>query len=295
MTEPTDIPRSTDANDASGTVFPVFELYHNPHEYSSYEASFPLLVAVSPTLEDAAEMLARKKIDELQTIVDSHKPGQEPPPLRSNMFVSKISVNQPINPLNSTRIPVTESHLTLDTKNKLHSVVSAYNQFSKPASESSRLTTRNALRVEHSTYEKDRRAREWEMIHRMNFRPLWTQQQSVQNASTPASTIPQPASQVNIRPAHPINAQTTTAVRPTTHFAGSTTPSLSAPPAVPGVLPSATQTPNPVNTSVPLAPTVSGGRTMDNYNNNLVPDSTGYLHPVPPANTATSPNSRVTQ
>jgi hypothetical protein len=256
-------------------VFVVFELYHNPNEYSSIEGKLPLLRSVCLTLEEAAEIIAKRKTNELQKIVDGSHPGRQIRPLVETMFVSKISFNEIINPMGLVHVPITEAHLSAETKEKLHSMINVYNEMAQPNSKiSAPLLIENRLQVDPSSYEKDRRAREWEMIQRMNIRPLWTRRFA--SPLLESGTIPQPGREITI---HPVQ-----------EFVSGTTPSLSIPSTPSSVLPVASQNPTPLNTSIPVAPITSGS----SINNPIVADSTGSIRQIPPINTATSPNSRIT-
>lgn len=301
------------AENKEQSAFVVFELYHNPNEYSSMEGRLPLVRSVCSTLEDAAEIVAKMKIDKLQSILDAYRTGQQMQPLTYNTIVAKVLMGTIVDPMNLTRIPVTEANLSPEIKDKLNASVNLYNETVRPSSNAP-LLSGNQLRVDPSSYQKDRSAREWEMMHKMNVQPLWTKRVNpIVSPSVTRGKIPQPASEVTIRQAHgttipnesrlaPLNPPSSNvAPGPTPApgggraplvdtFAAGVTPTVSAPPAEPGRLPVASEHPNPVTTSVPLAPVTAGS----SINNPIVTDSLGSTHPMPPVNTATSPNSRVT-
>lgn len=288
----------------------VLELYHNPHEYNSMEGKVTVIRAVCPTLQDAAELIGERSIKDIQGILDDYNTNGTMKSYQENLFVVKVPVNTFVDTMNLPRIPLTESDLSETTRNQLKSVKQNYTEMPQDILRNPKNSSSDALYVNRDIYEKDRRAREYEMMQRRNIQPLW-RGNITNNANSNASnrnrrrtvipagdgTIPQPAIPVQVRQAHPPFIQgdalksvnfAPSAASPAT-FQSTPTPSTSAPIPVPGLVPVANEVPNPITTSVPLAPVVAGAAVR-----NTVTDSYGHTHETPPVNTGTSDTSRVT-
>ena len=306
--------------DSTTEQYLILELYHNPHEYSSAEGHLPIIRAVCPSLEQAAELIGKKKINEVQQLVDKYNEGGTAGSFTQNLFVVKVPVNSFVDTMNLPRISVTESHLKNDTRQQLKAVMQNYNDIHSKVMKNG-VSDRPNLQVDPNVYERDRRAREYELMQRMHIRPLWRGNAPVRRKNVVpvlGGNVPQPAAPVTVQqtyvpgsigsgtttgategdlgalqvPAIPPVGDKTVVNPPTTNpptFQGTTTPTVSAPLAQPNAVPVASEIPNPVTTPVPLAPVVTGGALR-----NMITDSHGLTYEAPPVNTGSSATSRIT-
>lgn len=256
---------------SSEDCYVVMELYHNVHDYTSFNEQVQVLKAICPSSHDAAEIIAKAKIQEMQRMVDNHNAGKPMTPFKENMFVVKVPQNTIVDTNNLPKLSVTEGDLSQDTVQQMHAVTEAYNGiFSKNMTSGD--STVGHLRVDPSLYEKDRRAREYELMQRLHIRPLWRGNVRVPVTPPNSGRIPQPATHMSIQGATPGMADELKTI-PNSKVP---TPSTSAPTALPGLLPVTHQVPNPVGV------------------NNLRTNSAGQIYGAPPQNTASTDTSRVT-
>lgn len=299
--------------------FLVLELYSNPNEYSSAHDRIPVVRAVCTDIDAASEIIALKKIADLQNIIDEHASGKKFKSFVQNLFVVSIPNNNLIDILTYPKVQISENNLTDETRKNLQATVASYQEIpgasevmkgvphgGNPGSVGDRLSNAIVnpnLQVDPSIYNKDRRAREIEMMRRMNVKPISAK-------STPGGSLqPIPAKPIIVSPAKTLkmsqnapgndvvplghvgnDVQASTSVNtviPT--WQPPATPSVSAPITPPDVLSVAGERPNPITTSVPLAPVVGGSGI-----NNLNVSSTGAVFSQPPQGTASSSTSRVT-
>jgi len=243
--------------------------------------------AVCSSLSDAAELIANRKISEVQNIIDSYNSSHGLSSYNQNLFVIKAPQNTYLDVTNEPRVNIVENDLSDHTKALLRAVMKLYNELHSSVMKSSTVEL-NHLNVNPNTYERDRKAREYELMQRMHVRPLWrgnvtggdNSGKRVNVVPTATGNIPQPAANISVQHDN-VNANPI--------FQGTPTPSTSAPVQLPGLVPVASETPNPITTSVPLAPVVTGGALR-----NMVTNSIGQTFEAPPANTATATTSRVT-
>ncbi len=298
--------------------FVVFEMYNNPNEYSSANQILPIAQAVCTSLKEAAEVVALIKINDLQRIIDNHTKGnytRSSLTYDKDLFVVKVSPNETFSAMNLPRQSLSNDMLTDETAKLLSATQSSFNQSTGGTLKSTVKENIN-LKVDPSAYERDRKARESEMMKRWNVAPL-------QYKNSVAGTVPQPAKPIMVRQAQaqtlkvaPTNnsyseselntnnpgtvtntpvAQPTTVV-PVTNSATvptwQSTPyaSISAPVRTPEVNPVASEVPNPITTPVPLTPVGGGIGGI----NNITTNSAGEIYASPPNNTATSATSRIT-
>lgn len=287
----------------------ILEVYHDQSGYSSADGQVPIIRAVCTSLEEAADLIGKRKITEMQSILDDFKRSGTMRTYKQDLFVVKASSNTFVDVMSLPRIPVVQGLLKPELKGQLTAVSQSYND---AANKALTAPSNDKLSVPSGVYESDRKAREFEMMQRLHVKPLWrgnvTAPSTPSNPVTPikpitnptvtktlaydaspnAGNIPQPALPVTIGQLHSnIAGDMTLAGNPPT-FTTSATPSTSAPVPVPGLNPVANQVVSPLTTSVPLAPVVTGGSMGD-----VVTDSAGS-HMAPPVNTASSNVSRVT-
>ena len=253
--------------------FVVMEIYHNVHEYTSLEGQVYLLRAICPTLQSAAETIAKAKTQEMQRIVDNHtaQPDKPVSPFTQNMFVIKVTDNTFVDTTNIPRTSVTEADLSEGTLQQLHAVMEAYKAiFAKNMTTLATSAYKN-LHVDPSLYEKDRRAREYELMQRLHIRPLWRGNVTGGGMPKRKSVVPLQNGD-NPQPMTAVQAdnQTRKCTRLAEPELTSPTVSTSAPAPLPGLLP---------------VTTVGGGTV-----NNFVTNSAG----PPPQNTGAAVTSRVT-
>jgi|SRR6478609_3245356 len=285
----------------------IFEFYHNAQEYTSIEGKVPIVRAICPSLQEAAELIGQRNITEIRALLDAHEDKGTMGTFQEYLYVVKAPVNTFVDILNLPRIPLEHDVLTEPTRNMLKAVKEQYNQLSEKILKGTPRANAH-LQVNQDIYEKDRRAREYEMMQRMHIKPLW--RGNVTNAALPVKKrsqvipttdgrIPQPAVPVSVQQQHQQHVQVPAAnslrlapgnirENPAT-FQSTPTPTASAPIPVPGLVPVANEVPNPITTSVPLAPVVPGAAIRS-----VVTDSTGHTHASPPLNTGTNETSRVT-
>jgi hypothetical protein len=261
-------------------VYAIFTSFHDPLNYTTANG-LPILKAICTDRSSAAELVAKAKIGELTTLSDAFRKTGGKVAMENfvqTLFVVKLPKNINVNPLEFPKVAVTERDLSDETRKDLQAAMASYNQLrggSKISPSSSLSTTNQNLRVDPSIYDMDRRAREYEMMKRLNVEPVRNR-----------TVAPQPAQPIAVQPVAALHMSEN--ARPNSILEASSTSSTTVPQVLntnvaipqafqsPGgvpatsipardntVLPVASQTPTPLNTSVPIAPVVPGSGIMN--------------------------------
>src|SRR4051812_48150761 len=103
---------------ATDDLYLVLEIYHNANEYTSIDGRLATIRAVCFSLPDAAEIIGKKKVQEVQKLVDGYNSTGTAGSFTQNLFVVKVTPNTYLDVMNEPRINVTESDLTEATRNQ---------------------------------------------------------------------------------------------------------------------------------------------------------------------------------
>lgn len=172
-------------------VYLVQELYSNPLEYSSAEQKVPILRAVCSTMAEAAELVAKQKSQELQQDIDKQGSAS----LSHNLFIVKAPLNTYVDTMQLQRLNPTFNDLTEETRKNFKAVLESHKELTAKVAPAGNPN----LRVDPIVYIKDRRAREAELMKRLNVSPMPPFANPV--AKKAAGTVPQPAQGITVRPA----------------------------------------------------------------------------------------------
>ena len=161
----------------------ILQLYNDPTEYSSANGKVAIFRASCETIEDAAEIIARKRINELNQFRDQLTSGRRNP-APEQLFVIEVPTNTMLDPMTIPRVPITESHLSESTRNELHAVLTDYNQRRAMLSgghgaSQEEQSRSNHLTVDPNAYERDRHAREYEFMQRLHVQPIMSARRPV--------------------------------------------------------------------------------------------------------------------
>lgn len=178
------------SSSSSSNVYCIMEMYSNPYEYSSYNGKFPILRGITLDITSAADIIAKKNIDDLQKIIDRQIAGQTTTPFAPSMFIVQSPINTFIDPITFQNISINQSDLSHDVLTELEAITKTYNDiFTTPVKDNLSQVSNDYLRIDPSSYSRDRRAREIEMMKRFHTQPI----------KRSASIIPQPAQQIVVR------------------------------------------------------------------------------------------------
>lgn len=252
-------------------IYLVQELYNNPYEYSSANQKIGIVKAVCSSLSEAAEVVAKSKMQEIQTIIDQSHAGKSAIPLSHNLFITKAPMNTVVDILQLPRTNPTFADLSEETKKNFQAVLASEKELTGARAKIAISdATSEHLRVDPLIYVKDRRAREAELMRRANVAPM----PAVTTRPAPVrtgGTIPQPAQPISVQVAGEVPSSlqpaAKTAEQPSTKAAQQLVSTFAVSDILPGL----------VSTGFPDATTVTGVVT------------------TPPQGVATSVTSRVTQ
>lgn len=273
------------------SAFIVLEMYNNPSEYSSANERIPFFRASCDDLNSAAELVAADKIRHITAVTENN--GHES---SSGLYVVQAPKNVLVDPLRLPRLLISSDLLTEETWSTLQKKLKELADFNekkgvlKGTSAGSNIAVKkDPLHVNVNTYERDRRAREWELMRRMNIQPM-----SAGRIPPPIAPPPQPAQPVVVTKETPSSTVTMATTEPLSTLKMATKV-LSPQEQIPVLTPTSVGTAaNPVSV-IPSTTTTAARTTVSTVP--VIQTNTATLTTEPIVNrtgTGNSPNSQIT-
>jgi hypothetical protein len=133
------------------------------------------LRAISSTLRDASEIVATEKIKFLSEILDAQQQQKARlVPYSHELMIVKLTENVVIDSIEQMpKITMEKQDLTDSTRQQLQVVTQQYKDLISQRNTQDDTESFDHLQVHPSLYERDRKSREYELMQRLNIRPMW--------------------------------------------------------------------------------------------------------------------------